>query len=77
MTINEKYKIILSAFHHDRYGVSPSAIRGSVESHARKHKLSGATYDKALESAIARGLIAPTSDASFTIRAAGRLILAN
>lgn len=76
MTINDKYKIILGAFYHRRYGVSPSAIKGSVESHAKKHRLSGAAYDKALESAIARGLIAVTSDSSLTIRASGRLMLA-
>jgi hypothetical protein len=76
VTINDKYKIILGAFYHRRYGVSPSAIRGSVKSHAKKHSLIGAAYDRALESAIDRGLIGVTSDSSLTIRAPGRLMLA-
>jgi hypothetical protein len=46
-----------------------------VESHAKKHQLTGADYGEALESAIAEGLIGVTSDASLAIRDAGRQIL--
>jgi hypothetical protein len=73
--MNEKHKIILGAFYNPRYGISPTATRGAVESHAKKHKLSGADYTQALESAIAEGLVAAMSDASLTIRNAGRQML--
>jgi hypothetical protein len=75
MTMAEKHKIILGAFYHRRYGISPVVVRGSVESHAKKHQLTGADYGEALESAIAEGLIGVTSDASLAIRDAGRQIL--
>lgn len=75
MTLTEKHKIILGAFYHRRYGVSPVVVRGSVESHAKKHDLRGADYGEALESAVASGLIGVTSDASLAIRAAGRQML--
>ena len=51
VTMTEKHKIILGAFYHRRYGVSPLVARGSVESHAKKHDLRGAEYGEALESA--------------------------
>lgn len=73
--MGEKYKIILGAFYHRRYGVSPVVVRGSVESHAKKHDLSGADYGEALESAIACGLVGVASDASLSIRDAGRQML--
>lgn len=75
MTMAEKHKIILGAFYHRRYGISPVAVRGSIESHAKKHQLTGVEYGEALESAIAEGLIGVTSDASFAIRAAGRQMM--
>lgn len=75
MIMNEKHRIILGAFFNPRYGISPTATRGAVESHAKKHLLSGADYTQALESAIAEGLVAAMSDASLTIRNAGRQML--
>ena len=75
MIMNEKHKIILGAFYNPRYGISPTATRGAVESHAKKHLLSGTDYTVALESAIAAGLVAAMSDASLTIRNAGRQML--
>lgn len=75
MIMTEKHKIILRAFYNPRYGISPTATRGAVESHAKKHQLSGADYTQALESAIAEGLVAAMSDASLTIRNAGRHLL--
>lgn len=75
VTMTEKHKIILGAFYHRRYGVSPMMVRGSVESHAKKHDLTGTAYGKALQSAIARGLIGVTSEASLAIRYAGRQML--
>jgi hypothetical protein len=73
--MDEKHKVILGAFYNPRYGISPTATRGAVESHAKKHQLSGASYVEALESAIAEGLVAAMSDASLTIRNAGRRML--
>ena len=75
VTMAEKHKIILGAFYHRRYGVSPLVARGSVESHAKKHDLRGAEYGEALESAIACGLVGVTSDASLSIKNAGRQML--
>lgn len=75
MIMDEKHKVILGAFYNPRYGISPTATRGAVESHAKKHQLSGASYVEALESAIAEGLVAAMSDASLTIRNAGRRML--
>lgn len=75
MVMDEKHKIILGAFYNPRYGVSPTATRGAVENHARKHRLFGTDYTVALESAIAAGLVATMSDASLTIRNAGRQML--
>eukprot|EP01035_Chromulina_nebulosa_P056959 gene56959-78060_t len=39
MTPDEKHQIILNAFDNPRYGISPTATRGAVENHARKHSL--------------------------------------
>jgi hypothetical protein len=75
MTKDEKHKIILEAFYNPRYGVSPTATRGSIEGHARKRLLVGAEYTKALDSAIAAGLISKMADASLSIRNAGRELL--
>lgn len=75
MTLDEKHKIILGAFYNARYGVSPSATRGAVEGHARKNQLSGPEFTEALESAIGTGLVAQMSDASLSIRQAGRQLL--
>lgn len=75
MTLNEKYQIILGAFHSARYGVSPSAPRGTVENHSKKHGLSGEEFSEAIEAAIEAGLISITSDSSFSIRNAGRVKL--
>ena len=75
MTMSEKHKIILGAFYNPRYGISPTATRGAVENHARKHLLSGVEYTQALDNAIAEGLVAAMSDASLTIRNAGRHML--
>lgn len=76
MTLNEKFKIILGAFHSARYGVSPSAPRGTVENHSKKHGLAGPDFSEAIEAAIGAGLISITSDSSFSIRQAGRTKLA-
>lgn len=75
MTQDEKHQIILNAFHNNRYGVSPTATRGAVESFARKHLLAGKDYTEALESAMAAGLVAQGADAMITIRNAGRKLL--
>lgn len=75
MTLDEKYKIIVSAFHNNRYGVSPTATRGAVESHAKKHGLAGEDYSEALHAAMAAGLIAQMADSGLTIRNAGRNLL--
>lgn len=75
MNPNDKHQIILNAFHNARYGVSPTATRGAVESHARKHKLQGQEYTEALESAIAAGLVVAMADSSLAIRNAGRQFL--
>ena len=52
MKPEEKYQIILNAFHSNRYGVSPTATRGAVESYAKKHLLEGKDYTEALEGAM-------------------------
>jgi hypothetical protein len=75
MDLNEKYLIILNAFHSPRYGISPTATRGAVESHAKKHLLSGADYTEALNGAMAAGLVAQMADSMLTIRNAGRKLL--
>jgi len=75
MTVDEKHQIILNAFHSSRYGISPTATRGAVESHARRHKLEGQEYSQALDSAMAAGLIAQMADSMLTIRNAGRKFL--
>jgi len=72
---NEQHQIILDAFYNRRYGVSPTATRSAVESHARRHLLKGADYTRALDSAIAAGLLVSMSDASLAIRGAGRNML--
>lgn len=72
MDQNEKHQIILNAFHNNRYGVSPTATRGAVESYARKHQLEGKAYTEALESAMAAGLVAQGADSIITIRNEGR-----
>jgi hypothetical protein len=75
VNLNDKYQIILSAFHNPRYGISPTATRGAVESHARKHLLQGEEYVEALDSAMAAGLVAAMADSGLTIRNAGRKLL--
>lgn len=75
MTNADQHQIIVNAFKNARYGISPTATRGAVESHARKHGLEGASYTAALESAMAAGLVAQMSDSSITIRNAGRALL--
>ena len=75
MTSIEPHQIIVNAFYNARYGVSPTATKGAVESYARKHKLHGEDYTRALESAIAAGLLAPMAGSSFSIRNAGRSML--
>ncbi|MBP1861496.1 hypothetical protein [Rhizobium herbae] len=75
MTLTEKYQIIINAFHNTRWGVSPTATRGAVESHAKKHGLEGQNYTEALTSAIAGGLVAQMADSALTIRNAGRKML--
>jgi hypothetical protein len=75
LKLNEQHQVILNAFYNPRYGVSPTATRGAVESHARKHLLEGADYIKALESAIAAGLLVPMADSGLAIRNAGRNML--
>lgn len=75
MNQSEKHQIILNAFHNSRYGVSPTATRGAVESYARKHRLEGPDYAEALESAMAAGLVAQGADSIITIRNAGRKLL--
>lgn len=76
MTLNEKFKIILGAFLSPRYGVSPSAPRGTVENYSRKHGLAGPDFSETIEAAISAGLISIGSDSSFSIREAGRTKLA-
>ena len=71
----EQHQIIVNAFYNARYGVSPTATRGAVEGHAGKHQLRGAEYTKALESAIADGLVVPMADAALSIRNVGRKML--
>jgi hypothetical protein len=75
MKQDEKYQIILNAFHSNRYGVSPTATRGAVESYAKKHQLEGKDYTDALEGAMAAGLVGQGADAMITIRNAGRKLL--
>lgn len=75
MTLNEQHQIILNAFYNPRFGVSPTATKGAVESHARKHQLQGDDYAKALDSAIAAGLVVPMAGSSLSIRNAGRNML--
>ena len=75
VNLNDKHQIILNAFRSSRYGVSPTATRGAVESHARKHKLEGQDYVDALDSAMAAGLVAQMADSALTIRNAGRKLL--
>lgn len=72
MDLNQKHQIILNAFQNPRYGISPTATRGAVESYSRKHKLEGQDYVEALESAVVAGLVAPMADAMLAIRNAGR-----
>ena len=75
MNPNDKFQIIVNAFHNNRWGVSPTATRGAVESHAKKHGLEGADYVAALADAVAAGLVAQMADSSLTIRNAGRSML--
>jgi hypothetical protein len=75
MTPTDKYQIILNAFHNARYGVSPTATRGAVESHSKKHGLVGKEYTDALAGAMEAGLIAQMADSGLTIRNAGREML--
>jgi hypothetical protein len=75
MNVSDKHQIILNAFHNPRYGISPTATRGAVESHAKKHRLEGAEYTEALESAMGAGLVAQMADSMLTIRNAGRKFL--
>lgn len=75
LTLSEQHQIIVNAFYNARYGVSPTATRGAVESYARKHNLAGAEYTAALESAISAGLVATMADAALAIRNAGRAML--
>jgi hypothetical protein len=75
MDQNDKHQIILNAFLNPRYGISPTATRGAVESYARKYKLAGTDYTEALESAMAAGLVAQMADSMLTIRNAGRKML--
>lgn len=75
MTLNEQHQIILNAFYNPRYGVSPTATRGAVESYARQHRLAGADYTQALESAISAGLLVSMADSALSIRNAGRNML--
>ncbi len=75
MTLADKYQIIVNAFHNTRWGVSPTATRGAVESHAKKHGLEGAEYTEALNGAMAAGLVAQMADSALTIRNAGRNLL--
>ncbi len=71
-TLDEKFLIILSAFHSVRYGVSPSVLLGTVENHSKKHGLAGKEYTETVEAAIGAGLIGLTSDSSLSIKGAGR-----
>ena len=75
MNLTDKYQIILSAFQNPRFGISPTATRGAVESHAKKHQLLGEDYANALDSAMAAGLVAAMADSGLTIRNAGRKLL--
>jgi hypothetical protein len=75
MTLNEKYQIIVEAFHNNRYGISPTATRGAVQSHAKRHGLEGDDYTATLDAAIAAGLVAQMADSGLTIRNAGRSML--
>ena len=75
MTPDEKHQIIVNAFHNARYGISPTATRGAVESHSRKHGLVGEEYKQALATAMEAGLIAQMADSGLTIRNAGRNML--
>ncbi len=75
MTPAEKNQIIVNAFHNARYGVSPTATRGAVESHSKKHGLAGQEYKEALAAAMEAGLIAQMADSGLTIRNAGRNML--
>ena len=75
MTLDEQHQIIMNAFYNPRYGVSPTATKGAVESHARKNLLDGEEYTKALESAISAGLLVTMAGSSFAIRNAGRKML--
>jgi hypothetical protein len=75
VTLNEQHQIIVNAFYNPRYGISPTATRGAVESYARKHSLAGEDYTKALESAISAGLLVSMADAALSIRNAGRNML--
>ncbi len=75
MTLAEKYQIIVNAFHNARWGVSPTATRGAVESHSKRHGLEGAEYTEALNGAMAAGLVAQMADSALTIRNAGRIML--
>jgi len=71
----EKNQIIVGAFYNARYGVSPTATRGAVEGYASRHQLRGAEYIRALENAIAEGLVVPMADAALSIRNVGREML--
>jgi hypothetical protein len=75
MTAEEKNQIIVNAFHNARYGVSPTATRGAVESHSKKHGLVGEEYKEALAAAMEAGLIAQMADSGLAIRNAGRSML--
>ncbi|AOF90930.1 hypothetical protein [Sinorhizobium sp. RAC02] len=75
MTPDEKNQIIVNAFHNPRYGISPTATRGAVESHSKKHGLAGQEYKDALAAAMEAGLIAQMADSALSIRNAGRAML--
>ncbi|MGO4622344.1 hypothetical protein AB4Z34_24950 [Ensifer sp. 2YAB10] len=64
-SLDEKFLILLGAFHSVRYGVSPSVSRGAAENHSKKHGLAGKEYSETLEAAIGAGLVGLSSDFSF------------
>jgi hypothetical protein len=75
MTLNEKFQIIVNAFDNVRYGISPTATRGAVQNHSKKHGLDGQEYTDALDAAMAAGLVAQMADSGLAIRNAGRNML--
>lgn len=73
--LDEKFLIILSAFHSARYGISPSVPLGTAENHSKKLGLAGQEYTEAIEAAIGAGLVGLTSDSCLAIKLAGRTML--